>query len=98
MSNQEYVYSVVLRDAIPIREKELLGVLCCKITHDEYGDLLHFMCTSIDLTHPIYLQMETFKLGNTSTHPIKIPHHYVFLNSGSEDTPEIGFLAKVSSK
>ena len=98
MSKLNDVYSVVLRDGIPIREKELLGHLCDKITNEEHGDLLHFRCTNIDLTHPIYLQMDTFKSGDVSTHPIKIPHHYIFLISGSEDTSEIGFLAKVSSK
>jgi len=92
MSELTQTYSVVLKADLPSRERELLEHLCCKITSSDGGVLLHFQCTKIDVSHHFYIQMETFKPGDKITHPVKIPHHYVFLISGDESRPPIGFL------
>jgi hypothetical protein len=85
-------YSVVLRSDIPTLEAELLSHFCDGITSKTGGALLHFLCTAIDLSHPSYVGMTTFKLGADYTHPVQIPHHYVFLISGSASDPyPIGF-------
>jgi hypothetical protein len=85
-------YSVVLRSDIPALEAELLRQFCCRITNGQGQSLLHFLCTEIDLSHPFFVGMETFKPGAETTHPVRIPHHYVFLISGAEwASPPIGF-------
>lgn len=84
-------YSVALFSDLPPRERELLEHFCCKITSSSGGDLLHFLCTKIDTSHFNYIQMETFRPGDEDTYPVQIPHRLVFLISGSESRPSIGF-------
>jgi hypothetical protein len=91
-----YGYSVVLRSDIPALEVELLGHFCSRITTKQGGSLLHFFCTEINLSHPFYVEMETFTPNATATRPMRIPHHYVFLISGSDSNPSpIGFFANI---
>jgi hypothetical protein len=85
-------FSVVLRSNIPPNELELLAHFCCTIVAKQGEVLVHFLCTEIDLSHPFYITMETFKPKAEFTHFVRIPHHYVFLISGSESRPfPIGF-------
>ena len=85
-------YSVVLRSNIPANEVELLEHFCSRIITKQGDALLHFLCTEIDLSNLCCIAMKTFKLEGKSTHPVQIPHHYVFLISGSEAEPfAIGF-------
>jgi hypothetical protein len=92
MSTLVTQYDVVLRSGLPPRERELLEQACCKITSDSGPDLLHFLCTEIDLSHPFYIEMQTFKPGAEWTHPLRISHHFVFLILGSVEHAAIGFL------
>ena len=94
----EPTYSVVLRSDISARDRELLEHFCCKITSKTSDPLLHFLCTKIDLSHHYYIEMETFKPSDEHTHPLRVPHHYVFLISGAESRPPIGFLSGGSQK
>jgi hypothetical protein len=85
-------YSVVLRSNIPANEVELLEHFCIRIITKQGDALLHFLCTELDLSNPCYIAMKTFKPKAELTHPVQIPHHYVFLISGSESEPfPIGF-------
>jgi hypothetical protein len=85
-------YSVILRSDIPALEAELLSHFCSPITSKTGEALLHFLCTEIDPSHPFYVRMTTFKPKAEFTRPIQIPHHYVFLISGSDSDPyPIGF-------
>jgi len=85
-------YSVVLRSNIPANEVELLEHFCCRITTKQGDALLHFLCTDIELSHPCYVEMKTFKPKAEVIHILQIPHHYVFLISGSDSEPfPIGF-------
>lgn len=86
-------YSVVLRSDLPPREKELLNEFCGKIGSSDGDMLLHFRCTKIDLSRNFYIEMESFKPGDEFTHPVRVPHHYVFLISGDDSRQPIGFLA-----
>lgn len=87
-------YSVVLRSDLHPPERELLGQLCCRLKlSDGGGELLHFLCTQIDLSHHYLVQMETFRPGDVRTNPISIPHHYVSLISGADAEAPIGFLS-----
>jgi hypothetical protein len=93
MSSLVPQYDVVLRSDLPPRERDLLEHACCKITSDSGLDLLHFLFTEIDPSHPFYIAMQTFKPGGENTHPLRIPNHFVFLISGSEEQrASIGFL------
>lgn len=95
MADLSPTFSVVLRGDIPPRETELLSQLCAGKIVSQTGDsLLHFQCTKIDVSHHFYIEMETFRSGDTSTHPVRIPHHYVLLISGDETRPSIGFLGE----
>ena len=51
------------------------------------------LCMTVNLSHHVYIEMESFKPGDTDTHPLRIPHHFVFLISGAESSSPIGFLA-----
>lgn len=96
MSTLPEQYSVVLRSDLPQRERELLEQVCGKIVGGSGHDLLHFRCTSINLAHGFYIEMETFKPGDTQTHPVRVPHHLVFLISGSDNKASIGFTSNAS--
>lgn len=85
-------YSVVLRGNIPPAERELLSHFSHELVSSTGETLLHIQCTKIDLSHQIYIEMESFRSGDTETHPIRIPHHFVVLISGDEARPTIGFL------
>jgi len=92
MSSLVPQYDVVLHSDLPPRGRDLREHACCNITSDSGPDLLHFLCTEIDLSHPFYIATQTFKPGGESTHPLRIPH-FVFLISGSEEQrASIGFL------
>jgi hypothetical protein len=91
MTNLVATFSVVLRSDLPPLERELFSHFCSRITSDTNGDLLQFSCTKIDASHHFYLLMDTFKNGDTETHPIQIPHHFVFLISGEILPTSIGF-------
>src|SRR5271168_4793099 len=85
-------YSVVIRSDIPSLEAELLSHFCNRITSKTGSSLLHFLCTDVDLSRPCYVGMTTFKLKDQLTRPVQIPHHYVFVISGSVSDPcPIGF-------
>ncbi len=73
-------------------ERELLEHFCTRITSRSRADLLHFQCTEIDVSHPQYIGMETFKPGQDHTLPVQIPHWLVFLISGADERAPIGFL------
>lgn len=98
MADPSENYSVVLRSGMPPAERELMEQFCCRITlASGEPPLLHVLCTSVDVSHPIYLFVEAFKPGDTSTHPLRIQHQYVLLISGDESRPPIGFLSGATS-
>jgi len=90
------IFSVVLRSGIPPLERELLQQFCCKISSTQEGELLHFMCTEIDVSHHVYIEMQTYSPKSTDLFCVKIPHHYVFFIDGSKDHPSIGFQREVA--
>src|SRR5262245_31559203 len=92
MSELIAAYSVVLRTDLPPRARDILSQLCCEVASTDGEPLLHFQCTKLDLSHPFYIEMETFKPGARDTHPVRIPHGDVFLNSGDETRPAVGFV------
>jgi hypothetical protein len=67
--------------------------MCSRIAAPSGESLLHFWCTKIDTSHHFYISLETFKAGDETTHPIQLPHHFVFLISGAEYPNAIGFTA-----
>jgi hypothetical protein len=89
-------FSVVFRSDLRERDRELLEQFCGEIAGGPGPDLLHFRCTSISLAHHFYIEMETFKPGDSQTHPVRVPHHFVFLISGSDSKASIGFTRDYS--
>lgn len=89
----EPIYSVVLRSDVPPREQEFFEIFAAgKITPNSGGKpLLHFECTKIDVSHHSYIEMETFRQGDSATSPLKIPHHYVLAIHGLDKRPPVGF-------
>ena len=89
----EPIYSVVIRSGLPPRDKEFLTIFACGIiTPDAEGEaLIHFQCTKIDVSHHNYIEMETFRHGDSKTSPLKIPHHLVLAIHGSDQRPHVGF-------
>jgi len=86
-------YSVILRSGLPPREAEFLEIFCGKITSASgEDDLLHFLCTKVDTSHPTYIEMETFHPVEKALSVVRIPHHFVLLIDGSEERPSIGFM------
>ena len=86
-------YSVVLKSDLPESEEELLEEFALRVRLDSGDELLHLLCTEIDLSHHYLIQMKTFKPEEERTHPLSIPHHYVFAISGADAESPIGFLA-----
>jgi len=95
MNDLTPTFSVVIRSDIPRLERELLQQFCCKITSDQEGELLHFLCTKIDVSHHSYIEMQTYTPKGQALYCVKIPHHYVFLIDGSKEHPSIGFQREV---
>ena len=95
MSKLKSTYSVVLRPNLPPTEKELLEHFAGKIVSKAGDELLHFLCTKVDLSHHHYLTMETFDPNDEEDIivPLRVPHHFVLLILGEEDRKSFGFLA-----
>ena len=89
----EPIYSVVLRSNIPPREREFFEAFSCgTITPNTEGEsLLHFQCTKIDVSHHMYIEMETFRQGDVDTSPLKIPHQFVLAIHGFDAKHRVGF-------
>lgn len=94
MQSTDARYSVVLRTAIPPEERQLLEQLCCPIPTPSGGALLELLCTRIDLSHPVYVELETFRPGDDVARLVRIPHHFVLLISGDETEAPIGFASR----
>lgn len=92
MKNATPTFSVVLRPNLPPEERDFLRRFCCTARGESGTELLHFLCSRIDLSHPHYIEMETFRPSDDRTWPIRIPHHLVLLISGAESDTPIGFL------
>lgn len=90
------VYSVVLRSDIPIMERELLRRYCHEIHGDDGNTLLHFLCTRIDLSHPLYAEMDTFAPKSEVTRTLRIQHAFVLIIEGCMKNPGIGFTNNLS--
>ena len=88
-------YNVVLRSDIPERDFNFLLKHCSPVAGPDGKPMLHFWCTQLDTSHPYYLQIDTFKSGDTVAYPVQIPHHFVFLISGSQRANPIGFTASL---
>jgi hypothetical protein len=84
-------YNVLLRSDIPAREFQLLLKHCSPVADADGKPMLHFWCTEIDTSHHYYLQISTFKAGDTVAYPVQIPHHLVLLISGAQRANSIGF-------
>jgi hypothetical protein len=98
MSKLEAVYSVIIKSGLPSREFELFKRLGCTVHNEQGEELIHFMCTSVDLSHHVYLEMEVFQPEDEFAHPLRVPHHYVLMISGAEGRKPIGFLAKLGDE
>jgi hypothetical protein len=92
----DLVYSVVLRSDIPIMERELLRRYCHEIHGDDGTTLMHFLCTRIDLSHLIYIEMDTFSPKSETTKTLRIPHTFVLMIDGGVKNPSIGFMNYIS--
>lgn len=86
------VYSVILKAEIPAVEREMLRRYCHEIHGDDGSTLLHFLCTHVDLSHPAYVEMQTFAPKSDSTRIIRIQHAYVLMIDGGVRKPGIGFM------
>lgn len=86
-------YSVVLKAELPSVERELFRRYCHEIHGDDGSTLLHFLCTSIDLSHSAYIEMQTFAPKSDRTNNIRIPHAYVLLIEGGVTRPDTGLLS-----
>jgi hypothetical protein len=84
-------FSVLLKVDLPATEIELLSHYARRVISSQGLELLHFDCVNIDTSHHYYLSMETFKPGEDLMYPLWIPHHYVFMITGGDDRPGIGF-------
>lgn len=96
MARMEPVYSVILKSDIPSVERELLRRYCHEIHGDDGSTLLHFLCTGIDLSHPAYVEMQTFAPKSDTTSIIRIPHAYVLMIDGGVKKTGIGFMNNLS--
>lgn len=85
--------SVVLKAELPSVERELLRRYCHEIHGHDGSTLLHFLCTRIDLSHPTYLEMQTFAPKSASTTSIRVPHVYVLLIDGGAKQPDTGLIS-----
>lgn len=92
MTTPEPVYSVILKADIPSVEREFLRRYCHEIHGDDGSTLLHFLCTSIDLSHPAYVEMHTYAPKSDTTSIIRIPHGYVLIIDGGVKRTGIGFM------
>ena len=93
MPEREILYSVVLRSDIPESDREILKQVACEIVGGSDPSLIELRCSKLDLSHPYYLLAESFKPSTQTLHPVQIPHHYVLLIHGDEDSPAAGFLS-----
>lgn len=92
MPDPHLTYSVILKAELPSVERELLRRYCHELHSDDGATLLQFLCTSIDLSHPAYVEMQVLAPKSQSASLLRIPHAYVFLIDGGIKKSGIGFL------
>jgi hypothetical protein len=85
-------YDVVLRSDLPQRERELLEHTCCKLTSHAGPDLLDFTVYGNRPVAPVLHRDADFQARSRVGSSSRIPHHFVFLISGSVEHAAIGFL------
>jgi hypothetical protein len=73
-------------------ERELLRRYCHEIHGEDSSVLLHFLCSSVDLSHPAYLEMQVALPKSQSTATVRVPHALVLLVDGGTQKAGIGFL------
>ncbi len=87
-------YSVVLKSMPSITpEFELLEKFAYSMECQAGGVLLHFLCTEVDASHHSYIEMKTFRHGDTETMTVKLPHHLILMINGTKEHPSLGFLS-----
>lgn len=73
------IYSVLLKADLPSTERELLRRYCHEIHGTDGSTLLHFLCSRIETSHPVYLELDAMTPRRGESRHIRVPHTYVFL-------------------
>lgn len=92
MAESKPTYSVILKSDIPTVERELFRRYCHELQGEDSTVLLHFLCSTIELSHPSYLEMQVILPKSQGTSTVRIPHALVLLVDGGVRRSGIGFL------
>jgi len=96
LKKADAVYFVAIRPGLPPLEQKLLSLAGTKIGKPPNALILGFNCTDIGFDGP-YLTMQTFKEGDRTTFPVRIPHHFVLAIFGGKNRSAVGFLKDASA-
>lgn len=96
MAEPKPTYRVILKSELPTVERELFRRYCHEIHGEDSSVLLHFLCTSIDLSHPAYLEMLVTLPKGQGNATVRVPHALVLLVEGGTQKTGIGFLHRAA--
>jgi hypothetical protein len=96
--DHDWKYSVLLIRQLHSKDLAFFRTLSGSTVGERESFCPHFYCTEVDASHPIYLEITTFKPNEAGLRRLRIPHHFVFFISDPIDSEKhIGFQPQVIS-
>lgn len=87
----EHNYTVILRAGLAEGEADLFHALGHRILTEP--PLIALSARKVDVSHPTYAEVDTFKKGDRKCLVLRIPHHLILTISGGDVRKSIGFTA-----